>query len=321
MNIVEVFQNHFGTNNTTNNDFTLIEYDTNIMVGVDSSEQVCVVIKSANFRRFPTKYKTQNMSIECNTKVQFELKGELHEGIVHIIRCLSENQREKHLFLELAVVLIQESDSSEESLMETFNVLRTFFNDKKSISDNELIGLYAELYTIYKLHEPLQIEKYWQSRDRLKFDFSISEKIKLEVKATVKNTRTHHFRHEQLMTEIYDIYVLSYLLRYDDEGLSLFDLLMVCKELMSTDSRKLLRINYILKNAGEERLRDVRFNCAYTEANRHFYRATDIPKFNQNTPRGVANAEYDCVLDNVKSIEDDEFIGIAISTLREVQYV
>lgn len=41
----------------------------------------------------------------------------------------------------------------------------------------------------------------------MKFDFSISEKVKLEVKATVKNIRTHHFRHEQLMTEVYDIFV------------------------------------------------------------------------------------------------------------------
>lgn len=321
MSIVEIFQNHFGINNATNNDFTLIEYDTNIMVGVDRSAHVCVVIRSANHRRFPINYKTQNMSIECNVRVQFDLKGELQQDTVHIIRCLSENQREKHLFLELAAVLIQESGGSEEAIMETFNTLRTFFNDKKSISDNELIGLYAELYTIYKFHEPLQIEKYWQSRDRMKFDFSISEKIKLEVKATVKNTRTHHFRHEQLMTEIYNIYVLSYLLRYDDEGLSLFDLLMACKEFLSADSKKLLRLNYILKNAGEERLRNMRFNCNYTEANRHFYRATDIPKFSQNTPRGVANAEYDCVLDNVGFIEDDVFIGVVMSTLQEVQNV
>ena len=308
MNIVEIFQQHFGSGNATNNDFTLIEYDTNILVGVDSSARVCVVIRSTSPNRFPMKHKTQNMSIECNMKVRYGLNGELHEDTVHIIRCLSEMQREKNLFLELATVLIQESDGSEEAIMETFNTLRTFFNDKKDVSDSELIGLYAELYTIYKFHESLQIEKYWQSRNRMKFDFSISEKIKLEVKATTKNTRTHHFRHEQLMTEVYDIYVLSYLLRYDDEGLSLYDLLMTCKEYLSTDARKLLHINYILKNAGEERLKGLRFNCDYTEANRHFYRAVNIPKFNQNTPRGVANAEYDCVLDNVQPMQDDDFI-------------
>ena len=321
MNIVEIFRNHFGGGNSSNHDFTLVEYDTNILIGVDSSERVCVVVRSSNPCRFPIKHKTQKMSIECNMKVSYGLNGELYDDTVHIIRCLSEISREKYLFLELSTVLIQESDGSEEAIMETFNTLRTFFNDKKELSDNELIGLYAELYTIYSFHETLEIEKYWQSKDRMKFDFSISEKVKLEVKATVKNTRTHHFRHEQLMTEVYDIFVLSYLLRYDDEGLSLLDLLMTCKEFLSNDSRKLLRINYVLKNVGEDRLKYMRFNCAYTEANRHIYRAADIPKFNQNTPRGVANAEYDCVLDNVKFIEDNLFIDVARSTSLEVQNV
>lgn len=321
MNIVETFQNHFGSGNSSNHDFTLVEYCTNILIGVDSSERVCVVVRSSTPQRFPIKHKTQKMSIECNMNVRYGLNGELHDDTVHIIRCLSEIHREKYLFLELATVLIQESDGSEDAIMETFNTLRTFFNDKKELSDNELIGLYAELYTIYSFHKPLEIENYWQSRDRMKFDFSISEKLKLEVKATVKNTRTHHFRHEQLMTAVYDIFVLSYMLRYDDEGLSLFDLLMTCKEFLSNDSRKLLRINYVLKNVGEDRLKYMRFNTDYTEANRHFYCAKDIPKFNQNTPRGVANAEYDCVLDNVSFIDDDTFIGIVNSGTQEVQNV
>lgn len=321
MDIVEFFRNHFGGVNISSHDFSLVEYDTNILIGVDSSEHICVVIRSTNPHRFPLKHKTQKMSIECNMSVHYELSGELHDDSVHIIRCLSEIQREKYLFLELATVLIKEGDGSEDAIMETFNTLRTFFNDKKELSDTELIGLYAELYTIYRFHGSLGIEKYWQSRDRMKFDFSLSEKVKLEIKATVKNTRIHHFRHEQLMPEVYDIYVLSYLLRYDDEGLSLFNLLVICKDFLSSDSRKLLRTNYILKNVGEERLKYMRFNCVYTEVNKHFYRATDIPKFNQDTPQGVANAEYDCVLDNVRFIEDDLFIGIAKQTSQEVQNV
>ena len=133
MNIVEIFRNHFGSGNSSNHDFTLVEYEANILIGVDSSERVCVVVKSSNPRRFPIKHKTQKMSIECNMKVRYGLNGELCDETVHIIRCLSEIQREKYLFLELATVLIQESDGSEEAIMETFNTLRTFFNDKKEL--------------------------------------------------------------------------------------------------------------------------------------------------------------------------------------------
>ena len=131
MSIVDLFRLHFGTNTPATNDFSLIEYGSGILIGVDKASCICVVVKSANPNRFPLKHKTQNMSIECNVKVRYSLNGNTVNDVVHIIRCLSEKQREKELFLELAAVLIQESDGSEEAIMDTFNTLRTFFNDKK----------------------------------------------------------------------------------------------------------------------------------------------------------------------------------------------
>lgn len=311
MNIVETFNKHFKVSVDLKNDFSLVACENSIMIGLDKNSHVAVVVKSGTPKQLHIIQKTQNMSIECNVKVTYILNGKVESDVVHILRCLSDFDKEKELFLELAMVLLASNDRSEESIMDTFNILRTFFSNKKDISDNELIGLYAELYTICKYHDSLNIEKYWQSKDRMKFDFSISEKIKLEIKATTKNSRTHHFRHEQLMTEIYDIYILSYMLRYDDEGLPLYDLLVQSKEHLASDPRKLLKINQVLKNVSEERLKSLRFNQDFTEANMHFYKAEDIPKFNEVTPNGVANAEYDCVLDNVSYIDEQTFLKFA----------
>lgn len=308
MNIVETFNKHFKKELDLKNDFSLVNCENDIMIGLDKSSHVAVVVKSESPKRFPIIQKTQNMSIECNVKVSYALNGKVNSDIVHILRCFSDSDKEKELFLELATVLLSSKDRTEESIMDSFNILRTFFSNKKDISDNELIGLYAELYTICKYHDLLNIEKYWQSRDRMKFDFSITEKVKLEIKATTKNSRTHHFRHEQLMTEVYDIYILSYMLRYDDEGLPLYELLINSKEYLSFDPRKLLKINQVLKNVSEERLKSLKFNQDFTESNMNFYKAIDIPKFNENTPNGVANAEYDCILDNVNYTEEGNVI-------------
>ena len=272
MNIVETFNKHFKMGMDLKNDFSLVACEDGIMMGLDKNSHVAVVVKSDSPKRFPIIQKTQNMSIECNVKVSYVLNGKIESDVVHILRCLSGSEKEKELFLELATVLLASADRSEESIMDSFNILRTFFSNKKDISDNELIGLYAELYTICKYHYSLNIEKYWQSRDRMKFDFSITEKVKLEIKATTKNSRTHHFRHEQLMTEVYDIYILSYMLRYDDEGLPLYELLIKSKEYLSFDPRKLLKINQVLKNVSEERLKSLKFNQDFTEVNMHFYK-------------------------------------------------
>lgn len=316
MNIVDTFKKHFSSNTSIFNDFSLIECDGGIMIGVDKSSHISVVIKSSNGNKFPIKHKTQNMSIECNVQVSYNLNGNAKHDVVHIIRCMSDNWREKELFLELATVLIMDGDGSEETIMDTFNILRTFFSNKIEVSDNELTGLYAELYTICKYHNDVHIEKFWQSRDRLKFDFSISEKLKLEIKSTTKNSRTHHFRHEQLMTELYNIYVLSYMFRYDDEGLSLWELILESKYYLENDARKLLKINQILKNVSEERLKNLKFNRDYTEKNMHFYEAANIPKFNESTPNGVSNAEYDCVLDNIDYIDEKIFINAVEREMR-----
>lgn len=317
MNIVEMYNLNFGNCRAISNDFSLIECETGIMIGVDKCSNVAIVLQSSSPKRFPIMQKTQNMSIECNMRVTYSLEGEEREGTVHIIRCLSSNPREKELFLELVSVMLANGDYSEEAIMDTFNMLRTFFNNKNEVSDNELIGLFAELYTIQTFHQSLKIANYWQSRDRMKFDFSFTDRLKLEVKATTKNTRVHHFRHEQLVTELFDIYVLSYMLRYDDEGLSLYDLMMNCKPLLCFDPRKLMKINTILKNVSEDRLKNMRFNREHLDSHAHFYRANDVPKFNESTPSGVANAEYDCVFENVTWIEREDFVSAVRSAVAE----
>lgn len=316
MDIVSTFKKHFASNASINNDFLLIECDGGIMIGVDKTSHISVVIKSSNGNKFPIKHKTQNMSIECNVQVSYILNGNVEHGVVHIIRCISDSWHEKELFLELATVLIGDSDGTEEAIMDTFNTLRTFFSTKLEISDNELVGLYAELYTICKYHQDIHIEKFWQSRDRMKFDFSISEKLKLEIKSTTKNSRVHHFRHEQLMTELYNIYVLSYMFRYDDEGLSLWEILLESKNYLKNDPIRLLKINKILKNVSEERLKSLKFNRDYTERHMRFYEAINIPKFKESTPNGVSNAEYDCVLDNVSYVDDKNFINAVKQEMR-----
>lgn len=42
------------------------------------------------------------------------------------------------------------------------------------------------------------MDVYWQSQDKMKFDFSINETKKIEVKTTTSETRKHKFKHEQL---------------------------------------------------------------------------------------------------------------------------
>ena len=318
MTIIECYRTALSSKRTTQDDFLLYSFRDSLFLGFDIEGNLCAVVKSAGFSSSPIIQITKLLSVECNIHLAYSLDGsEKKSNLVHIIRCFSQIEKEREMFLELIDAMIPTGKAMDDEVMEVFRTLAKFFADKTEPSDSELIGLYAEIDAIINFHPQLDLARYWQSKDRLKFDFSFSEKFKLEVKATTKTFRTHHFRHEQLNTEIFDIFILSYMLRYDDEGKSLYDMLQEVKPLIKTNTKKLTRINSILKNVTEERLRAIKFSPEFTAEKRHFFDAKLVPKFPEGTPEGVANAEYDCSLENIDFIPDSSFVILAKKAIEE----
>lgn len=300
MEILEFFYSKFESISNSSG-YKIAEFAKDFFVGVDENKNVVVVIKPSSQTGRPYYIGTKALSLECNAKVSFSNSCSQN---VHILKCMLRSKKEKEIFLEVAKLFIND-DYSDKYIIDTFNTLQTFFANKSELSDNELTGFYAELYTIYKFHNSLQIERFWQTKDRLKFDFSFSETLKLEIKATTKETRVHHFKHEQLNSNYFDIYVLSYMFRYDDEGFSLYDLMEYVKPILAGYKDLSLRLNYIQKNTSIEQLKDLKYNSVYTDEQMHFYSAKDIPKFKEQTPAGVSKAEYDCSLENISPIKED----------------
>ena len=319
MNLLEFYRANAPLAKPEDTDYNLCAYTSSIFVGVDAENTLSVLFKSVSPSRCPLMQKTKMLSVECNVVISHCLSGIEETTAVHVLKCYSQIDKEKELFLELIDSLLANKDFSDEAIMDVFRILINFFADKREPSDGELIGLYAELSTILSFSNDIDLAKYWQSVDRMKFDFSISDKIKVEVKATTKAFRTHHFRHEQLVADMYDIYIISYMLRYDDEGVSLLEVINQAKPLLVENHKKLARVNLVLKNVTAERLSGLRFSPEYTQAKQQIFKANDVPKFNQFTPDGVANAEYDCSLENIPHQERNTFVqAIKSAELEEV---
>ena len=311
MDIVSTFHNYFNKDRAIGHDFNLFKYSDLLFLGEDKEGNVSIVCISNKPNRSQLRQRTKQISIECNMKVQYLVNGEIDKNTVHIVRCFTSIEREKDIFIELTPLFDEASrqEDQEAALLEIVSTLTSFFANKSEPSDSELQGLYAELTTIQQYQQSLNLSDYWQSRDRMKFDFSISDEIKIEVKSTIKNERKHHFKHEQLAYETYDIYVISYMLRHDDAGESLFDLIEVTKPMIKSDPRKLLILERYLKNTSELRLQQFRFNRQITNSKRNIYRAEDIPRFIETAPTGITNAEYDCNLTGIIPLEETAFIN------------
>lgn len=309
MNILKKYYQTFD-NKDIGHDFSLIQYSEQLFVGRDNLGHASIVILSNRPNRTPIRQKTKLLSVECNVSVVYNLEGIKRQDVVHIIRCLADSKKEEEIFVELTPLFNEPSldNDQEDAILETVSILSSFFADKSEPSYNELQGLFAELYTIWSYADTVDLSYYWQSKDRMKFDFSLTETDKIEIKSTLKNERRHHFRHEQLLSDIFQVYVISYMLRIDDEGLSLYELISKTKPMLQHDPRKVLIVDKYIKNTSEERLREIRYNEHLLQYCRKIYMADEIPKFREHTPSGVSNAEYDCILDNAKDISEKQFL-------------
>ena len=221
MDVVKRYYEYFANQQNDSHSFKLFKYTDLLYIGVDCDGNPTVLCRSTKPSRSQIRQRTKKLSIECNARVQFEVDGVEEKTVAHIVRCYCNTTKERDIFLELCSLFedASVSDNQEDALLEIVTILTSFFADSSEPSETELQGLYAELYTIWFYRTIVNLGKYWQSRQRMTFDFSLTDEIKIEVKSTTKNERKHHFRHEQLMEDPYKVFIISYLMRHDDEGL------------------------------------------------------------------------------------------------------
>lgn len=278
----------------------------NNLYGKNSENNVVFITKSKNFCPVSiqhTKYLILTRNISCT----IQIKNQLQKGRFDVITCLSNNSEHIKVFIELTNLYINKDQ--ENSITDYFICLKDLFTNKQKISSKELQGLYAELYMMhYMYHYGVDLYSLWQSTDRMKFDFSVNDIKKIEVKSTIGENRIHKFRHEQLVTDIFDVWIVSTLLRKDDQGLSLYELANIVKDECSHSIKVFTHIENLLLNYTKEDLQKIKFNKTYTDNNMAFYKAADLPRFKSKQPDGVSNTEYDSDLNNINSRTLDNFI-------------
>ena len=255
--------------------------------------------------------KTTSLGFFFNRRCSFELNGAATTKVVHILTCKEKGKDRILAFIRLTRAFAQtDRDNDQLYLAKLFSSLSALFDKKKEVSSIELQGLFAELYTILHFRGiGCDISECWQSRNMMKFDFTLTEKKRIEIKSTLKASRTHHFKHDQLLSELYDIRVVSIMLRRSDVGISLGDLVDEINEAYSTQYPLLMHIEALVSHIDRECLYEIQYDPAYIKANLRYYDAVNIPHFNEKTPDGVFNAEYDCALDTAIATNESEIVS------------
>ena len=107
--------------------------------------------------------------------------GDGTEKNLSVVSLKSEDKKLIETFIRLSVSVIPEI--SDKKFYDYFLSLKEIFSNSVQKSETELQGLYAELYTVKYLFETigLDLSSFYQSQDRMKFDYSITETKKIEI--------------------------------------------------------------------------------------------------------------------------------------------
>lgn len=314
MSLFEEFTKHFPVN-SREYEVNLINYKPHLFIGMAENNEAVLAIESAEPGIGKRILKTQSLSLEINQSVELNESGQTIRSVVNLISCKFHNAKELQVFWDVCEIFI--SDDNFRSVEWTISIFQTFqdlFSTREVPTDIELQGLYTELFSILKFKELLNLGNYWHTDEKMKFDFSLSKSIKLEVKSTIGETRKHHFKHNQLFNDQLEIIVLSYLLRKDDQGLSLSSLIEESYSLLTNNPKQMTRLQKIMFDVDREILNSINYSEPYTSQQLKIFRAKDIPQFSQSTPLGVANAEYDCFLSRVPELDFAEFVQMLVDS-------
>lgn len=271
--------------------------------GKNCEGDICFVVQSRSAHPRQSSRKTQELILILDIECCFDINGQQKEMLSNILVCNSRDESDIAAFIRLCTAFASD-DLNSHSIVDLFSALTRLFSTKRPTDANVITGLFGELYTIFFFESMgTEITKYWQKKDLMKFDFTISPTKKMEVKTVIGTERKHHFKHEQLFYEDYDIVIVSIMIRESNQGISVYDLVDYCRKKFSSDYDRLNIIENRISNYSDDELRKIVYDKKYLEDHIKFIPASNVPRFREKSPNNLSNAEYDCVLEGSMDLE------------------
>jgi hypothetical protein len=154
-------------------------------------------------------------------------------------------------------------------------------------------GLWGELFMMRQTRGYRFWAPFWHSEMNRAFDFSTVGR-RVEVKTAAGTQRVHHFSHRQIYAlENEEILIASILVREDDAGISLQELISECRAALR-DSPFYLKIEKAVRHSGMVDLSETgpRYDATEPMTLVAWVRSTDAPRFTMPEPPGVTETRY-----------------------------
>lgn len=285
-----------------NEGFFIKEFSNDIYFGKDKNGN-CVCVRNNNSNEQSFSLKTKSIELYQNYHFTFQTDEGIIEDKYDMIILTNKYADTRKTFINLCLNFYSSDD--DRSIIELTEDLIELYKTTKTGDQKSEQGLWAELFTILIIKDRygINLAGQWHNDNFNKYDFAISEKIKLEVKSTTKELREHRFSHSQVYTEN-DVIISSVMMRKDDRGINILDLYNKVTELFEFKYELLTKIEKELQKYDKEHLTN--YDYEYSEENIKFFLNKNIPHFEKPEPNGIHDTKYTIVLENIEELIEEE---------------
>lgn len=250
-----------------------------------------------------------NIKVSHNLRCEIESDKKLTHNNFSVVSYIGQNDDVKDIFLSTCQVLIKSLDQnpSNKKIKHIVGKFIELFKAIKETPRKSLQGLWAELFLIEQSDIPETLINGWHSIPEEKFDFSFG-KLRLEVKSSATNVRTHYFSSGQLNPIINtEIIVASILINVNAGGVSIIDILSRINNKINDfpkQKEKLHLLVYSTLGIDIDKINQVKFDYELAKESLKFYKSIEIPKIEiNNIPKEVSNIRFISSLVNSKNME------------------
>jgi hypothetical protein len=171
---------------------------------------------------------------------------------------------------------------------------------------NDIVGLWGELYLIYRSKSVADAVRCWCRQKNAKYDF-VSDGFALEVKTTLNPRRKHRFSIDQLRTHgEFDIYVASLKLVEMHSGITVSSLLEEVRAQISDDELRSDFLKQCFLKGGRDIYRsDLKLRLYPDDSSLSIFQAVDIPVPNIDPSDPIDNVRFDVDLSGIVAIDGE----------------
>ena len=283
----------------------------NVFLGIDIAGHPGLFVQ-ANEGALEPPLRTAKVSLQLGQHYRLAAIGESPRSeLLHALRCEASEAAEVDTFLILVEAFLARyvgQHVDERALTSFFrSMVRLFAVVPAKDLQSERQGLWGELFVMSRERGLAFWAPFWHNETTRRFDFSTLSK-KVEVKTALGTERIHHFSHRQIYAlQGEEIVIASMLLREEDAGLSLRQLIQLARQALSV-TEHYLKLEGSVRRAGMESTDDEGpvYDSHEAEHTLSWFRSTEAPHFCMPEPPGVSQTHYRVDLSTAPQIQKRE---------------